>query len=187
MQYVTKNKWLMALLLLLLVANIITIAAFWLQRPPQAPVMKERPDAYLTRELALDANQQQAYAQLVKEHQQHVAELRKQVKSAKDDFFKLLQQPVVQDSEKTNAAKNISTYTEQLDLVTFDHFKKLRAICNPEQQKKFDNVIAEAMRMIASSGPEQNRQRPPGAPEGPPERRQGPPPGEGPPPPPPGQ
>jgi hypothetical protein len=43
-----------------------------------------------------------------------------------------------------------------LETVTFQHFTEVRKICTPEQQKKFDEIIREALRMMGPSPPPKN-------------------------------
>jgi periplasmic protein CpxP/Spy len=152
MSYSTKNKILIGVLLLLVLANIATITVFWLGkgRPPLSP--KGSPTDYLVKELGFDAKQKEAFLGLVQAHRTQAESLRQQVKTAKDNFFKLLQQPGITDSGKMAAAKNISQASEQLDLITFDHFKKVRALCNADQQKKFDSIIQDVMHMVGGPG-----------------------------------
>jgi protein CpxP len=161
MSYSTKNKLLIGLLILLLLANIATIALFWLGKPTRPLIPKGQPAAYLVKQLGFEDRQKEAFMELVHEHQKQAETLRQQVKVARDNLFKLLQEPAVPDSEKIKAAKNISLFTEQLDLVTFEHFKKVRAICNAAQQKKFDNIIRDVMHMIAGPAPGDRRGFPP--------------------------
>ena len=68
-------------------------------------------------------------------------------------LFKLLQQPDVNDSTKKAAADNVAKNLERLDLLTFEHFKEVRAMCTPGQQKKFDEIIENVLQMIASGPP----------------------------------
>ena len=170
-----KNKLLTGLVLLLLVANAATIAVFWFGRKQGPPQPKGTPKDFLINELKLEKKQQEQLEALVKEHRQAVEQLREKVKEAKDKFFDLLKQPDVADSVKKTAATAVSKFTEQIDLLTLNHFQKLRALCSPEQQKKFDEIIHEVTSMMGAP-------RPPPGPGGP----QGPPPG-GDRPPPPGQ
>ncbi|MGZ3904989.1 MAG: hypothetical protein ACXVC6_14910, partial [Bacteroidia bacterium] len=60
-------------------------------------------------------------------------------------------------------ADSMAFYQVQMELLTYDHFKKIRAICKPDQQKKFDEVINKALEMM---GPP----RPGGPPPPPPEQ-----------------
>lgn len=163
----TKNKWLMTLVILLLLVNGVTIAMFWIGRgkeklPPPPPPQEQggSPANYLIRELGLDSQQQQRYMVLVKEHQQASAQLRRQIGEEKDRFFGLLRQSTAPDSVKKAAVAAASRQTEALDLLTFEHFQKVRAICTPAQQEKFDRIIQQVTAMMA--GPK------PGGPGGPP-------------------
>jgi protein CpxP len=163
-----KNKLLTGLVILLLLANAATIATFWFAkarhpRPPQGT-----PADFLIKELNLDNKQQEQFLQLVKEHREAAEQLRKKIKEGKDIFFDLLKQSPVNDSAKKAAAADVSNTTAQLDLLTFDHFQKIRTLCNPEQQKKFDSIIHEVTGMMAMPRPMgPDGAGPPGPPEGP--------------------
>ena len=170
-----KNKLLTWLVILLLIANTATITMFWLgKRKPPPP--KGTAHEFLVKELKLDAKQQVQLEVLVKEHREAAEKFREKIKEAKDSFFNLLQQPAVPDSIKRSAAAAVSAVTEQLDLLTLDHFQKVRALCTPDQQKIFDNIIHQVTRMMA-----------PPQPGGPGRGPQGPPPPDGERPPPPHQ
>jgi Spy/CpxP family protein refolding chaperone len=119
------------------------------------------------KELKLDAKQQEQFEALVKEHRQAAERLREKTKQAKEQLFDLLKQPAASDSIKQAAAKAVSVTTEELDLLTLNHFQKVRAICNAEQQQKFDDIINDVVRMMGQPRP----------PMGPGNHPQGPPPG----------
>lgn len=169
MNPVIKNKWLTGLLIVLLAANAVTIALFWLNKPKPATGPKGSPAEFLVKELSLDARQQEQLKVLVTEHRKNAEELRMKIRTAKESFFDLLKQSQVADSTKTQAAKAVSVITEQLDLLTLNHFQQVRALCTPEQQKKFDGIIHEVTAMIGQpappmhpSGPGGERPPPPG-------------------------
>jgi protein CpxP len=190
----TNNRLLPVITLLLLTANIVTLGYLWMNRSntikehvlpgqPAGPVFE-----FLTKELQLDSSQQQAYTILREEHQAGQRPLQDSIRKAKDALFELLKNQNIPDS-LVQAQSNKAAFAEQqLDLFTFKHFQKLRAICTVTQQKKFDEIIQEVLRRMA---PAKRQQGPP--PSG---IRGGmpPPPGEGPgpegerrpPPPPPG-
>jgi len=132
-----KNRWLTGLVLLLLLANVASIAMFWIGKKAadSPPVNKGRPDQFLIKELNLDTLQQQKLKSLVREHRSNSETIRQDIKKAKDAFFDLLQQPTITDSAKQKAAAAISLYTEKLDLLTLNHFQEVRKICRPEQQQ----------------------------------------------------
>jgi protein CpxP len=158
----TNNRWLSVITLLLLTANIITLALLWTNKKEgrehvDGPARGQAFE-FITRELKLDHAQQDAYTKLRDEHQAAVRPLQDSIRKAKDKFFELLQAEDVSDTMVQEYSKKIGELEQQRDVVTFRHFQKLRAICNKEQQKKFDSIIQEALRRMG--GPK----RPPGPP-----------------------
>ena len=160
----TNNRWLTIITLFLLTANIVTLALLWTNHkrdkgsdnrlpPPNGQVFQ-----FLTNELKLDSTQQQAYHKLRDEHQSGIRPIQDSIRKAKDALFLLLQQPDVDEATIQAAAKRASESQQQLDLFTFRHFQKVRAICTTDQQKKFDTVIQEVLRKMARG---KNRQGPP--------------------------
>ena len=167
-----KNKVLVTLVILLLLANAATIAFFWWNRAAKPPGPKGSPRDFLVTRLKMNTQQTAQFDVLVKEHREAAEKLREQTREAKEQFFQLLRDPLVTDSTRRAAAHRVSETTEALDLLTLAHFQKVRALCTPEQQKEFDEVIEEVVKMMGQPRP----------PMGPGNERHGPPPGEGPPP-----
>ena len=78
---------------------------------------------------------------LRKAHHDSAIILREDVKQAKESFFDLLKQANVTDSMKLAVANKVSVIAQQLDLLTWNHFQQVRAICNTQQQQQFDKII----------------------------------------------
>jgi len=165
MNYVAKNKMLTWLVVLLLVVNTASIAMFWLGKAKQTEHTEEteqpkgKPEDFLVKELKLDAVQQAKLKILAKEHREAIKEFHEAIKDAKQNFFNLLKQQNTPDSIKQTAATVISRITEKIDLLTLAHFNKVRALCNAEQQKKFDEIIQQIIDRMGeqrrSGGPDQ--------------------------------
>lgn len=162
----TNNRWLSAVTLLLLTANIVTLALLWTNKkndgreegkfpPPPGQVFE-----FLTNELKLDAAQQETYRKLRDEHRGGQRAIQDSIRKAKDEFFALLQQPNVPDSLVTVYSRKAVDAEQRLDEFTFRHFQKLRAICNVEQQKRFDAIIQDALHRMAP--PRRQGSPPPG-------------------------
>ncbi len=163
-----KNKLLVWLIVLLVVANAATIVLFWLNKKPNQPQKPNNaPKEFLIKELKLDTKQQEQLEVLVKEHRAAAQQLRGKTREAKESFFDLLKQTNVTDSAKLTAAKAVSVITEELDLLTLNHFQKIRTLCTPEQQTKFDEIIHQVTSMMGQQRPPMGRDK----------DRQGPPPG----------
>lgn len=158
----SKNKILTAAVILLMLANVALMATLWWHhRSPRHPG-RGTPADYLVKELGLNTDQQNKLKELASEHHQQSEKIREKIKDARHELFSLLQQPGTSDSIKKSAADNVSKQLEELDLLTFDHFQQVRALCTPEQQKKFDAIIEDVLEMIASgSPPPRNGERPP--------------------------
>ena len=179
----TNNRWFAALMLLFLTANVVTLAILWMHNKKEPPAVivppgpQEQVFEFVTRELKLDTAQQEAYAKLREEHQAGVRPMQDSLRKLKDRFFSLLQQASPTDSLIQRYSREAADLDQQLTLFTFRHFQKLRAICNPEQQQRFDKIIEEVIHRLA---PDRRRGMPP-----PPPRKGGhpgnmPPPPEGP-------
>jgi hypothetical protein len=143
--------------LLLLTANIATLGYLWMHKnrpgngnmlPPQPPPQGQVFE-FVTKELQLDSVQQQAYKLLREDHQMGQRPLQDSIRKAKDNFFALLQQPAAPDSLIQIQSSKVAAAEQQLEIFNFRHFQKLRAICNADQQKKFDAIIQDVLRRMA--------------------------------------
>jgi len=166
MKNFTNNPLLSIIILLLLTANIVSLVFLWTQKGGDKERREMPPPGgggqvfeFVSNELKLDSTQREAYRKLRDEHQAAQKPLQDSIRKAKDAFFSLLQQAAAPDSLIQAGSKRTRDAEQQLDMLTFRHFQKLRAICNADQQKKFDEIIQDVLRRMA------------------PPRRQGPPPG----------
>ena len=157
MSNTTNNRWLTIITLLLLTANVVTLALLWANKkpdreqfnpPPPPPQPGGQVFEFITRELQLDSAQQETYRKLRDEHQSQVRPLQDSIRRAKDSFFDLLKQENVSDSIVESSGKKIGNLEQQRDVFTFRHFQKLRVICNNEQKIKFDSVIRQALHQM---------------------------------------
>ncbi len=153
MNSLSKNKILSWLVIILIIANAFTITMFWMNRSKNSMPEREAPKEFLVRELKLDSKQQESLTLLITEHRGNVENIRRRVKQAKDNLFALVKVPSTSDSTKQLAASAISKLTEEIDIITLNHFQKIRALCSPEQQKKFDEIILEFTMIMAPRSP----------------------------------
>jgi protein CpxP len=177
-----KNKLFTWLLGLLLLANAVTLVFFWLDRTKPGNGPKAGAAGFLIEQLNFNEQQQQQFEVLAKEHRLKAQALRPKISAAKDAMFELVKQQGVSDSVKQAAAEKASLYMKELDLYTLEHFEKVRALCDTQQQKKFDEILNQLTMVIANQRPPGERGK--GPKEAPPgERREGPPQGDDMPPP----
>ncbi len=152
MNTISKNKFLTAVVILLLLANIVSIVTFWWTRENAAPPPPGSGGSsaanFLVHELSFDAKQQELYKLLREEHQQQTKLAREKVRESRKIFFDLLDKDSVNAFLLKNLSEEIGKNEGQLQLFTFEHFRKVRALCNELQKKKFDSIIQEVLRMM---------------------------------------
>jgi len=177
-----KNKFLTWLVATLLVANAVTILFFWINRPERMQGPKGSPREFLVNALELDSSQLDAFQALIEKHQASARPLKKEIRTAKENLFQLLKQPVIPGPEKMKAVQAITLNIQALELLNLDHFQQLRALCNEKQKKKFDGLLDQLAGLMATpSNADGHRPPPPGEGHLPPPPGDGhlPPPGEG--------
>ena len=152
---IDKVKLLTILVVLLLVLNIATIAGIWKLIDPQTLAMLPPPPTgakeYIISKLDLDEEQQKVFEELRKEHFEQIQNLQEQIRVEKDAMYDLLKSAEPDTTVTFNHIAKIMQSEERLERVTFEHFRKVRAICNTEQQQHFDAIIDQIMRMVMRS------------------------------------
>lgn len=154
-----RQKWLLLLVAILLVTNIITLSIYWSMKPAERPKntqgdgdRQKRMGQFMVNELKLDKEQETVYWQLRDTMISRQKPLMDSIRNTKKRFFDLLKEPSPQDSLLQAKADEIAVLQKQLDLITFQHFQHVRALCKPEQVLKFDTVIKEIVNRMTGSG-----------------------------------
>ena len=146
MKNILNNKitaWLIGMLIL---ANIATLTFFWIEHFKNQRDNSAR--HFLAKSLHFRESQKNTYFDLAKIHNESANKIREQIKIDKENFFQLLKSEHVVDSIKNNAALKISLSIKALDILTFEHFKKVRALCSEEQKPKFDELIQKMVNSV---------------------------------------
>ncbi|MBO9564598.1 MAG: hypothetical protein J7621_17610 [Niastella sp.] len=152
-----RQKWLLLLVAILLVTNIITLSIYWSMKPAEQPRNNEsgadrqrRMGQFMVNELKLDKEQETVYWKLRDTMLGRQKILMDSIRNTKKRFFDLLKEPAIQDTILQTRADEIGALQKQLDLVTFQHFQQVRALCKPEQVLKFDTVVKEIVNRMTS-------------------------------------
>jgi len=157
----SKIKFLTAGLLILLALNAVTLFKLF-QLPSDQKGRKEHtgegPADLIIERLKLDAGQQKQFAELRHQHQDFTRNIHEQGKKLHDEYFALLKTDEPDKAKADSIAGLMASHQKELELFTFEHFQKLRAICRDDQKKLFDQTIDEIAKQVG---------RPP-RPEGPP-------------------
>lgn len=153
-----NSKFLKIIIVVLLLLNTGTLAFMWTNNhrmgpPPPPPHERQDVFEFLTYELKFNDEQRNQYDQLRKEHHKAIEAIQENGRSTHDNFYALLQNKSADSALVSQLADSISYNQKQIELLTFYHFQKVRAICNHQQQKKFDEVIRDALHMMFPKPP----------------------------------
>jgi len=146
MRNILNNKVLSWLIGVLILANIATLTFFWIGHLKDQ--RNHSPKEFLAKSLHFSESQKNAYFELAKDHNESANKIREQIKINKENLFQLLKSEKVDDSIKKNSTLKISLSIQALDMLTFEHFKKVRALCTEEQKPKFDELIQKMVNSV---------------------------------------
>jgi Spy/CpxP family protein refolding chaperone len=151
-----RNKILSLLLLFLLLTNIGMLLFFVYTKPePQAKKNDKGKDSemlqLLEKQVGFSPEQLAQYKSLKEEHWGNMKPYFGEMRTAKDNFFKLLT-TAVPDSVINAAADTIAAKQKKIDLHSFRYFQRLRNVCTPQQQPAFDSVVSQVIKKM-SGGP----------------------------------
>lgn len=146
MKSVLKNKVLVSIIGILLLANIamLVFLVSGMRRPE-----RELPDAkkpvhstvsFLENKIGFDKHQINQFNQLKEEHYKKLNPLFEDLRITKDNFFVLVKNPVP-DSDLDSLASIIGQKQKLLDLQVFRTVQEARSLCTSEQQAKFDSLL----------------------------------------------
>ena len=152
----------------LLVLNLGALAWLYIQpRPMNTP--QKAPGRLLIEALQLNPTQQAQFTTLERAHRSQRRQIQVQARQARRAMGEAIASGVLDEEKIQSIADNIGQYQAQLEAETMRHFLRVRAICKPEQQIKFDQLIQRVLRQGARPGQEGPRR--PGV--GPPPQKPG--------------
>ena len=175
MNFFDKPKFYGVIIIVLLLLNSATLAFMWLHRPGPPPHMEfqhdpnmtqgrnePRPGEFLIHELNLNDSQLTDFIKLRDEHQSATIKIEQDIKNNKDEMFKMLGSAQTDSSKLNQITDNLAKDQKQIEMALYNHFSKVRSLCDDSQKKKFDNIIGDVMKMMG--GPPHGPQGPPPGP-----------------------
>jgi Spy/CpxP family protein refolding chaperone len=145
------NKWLVLFAIALLIINGVLVYFLWKDKKPRGKERGNRGD-WMVNELKFDEKQKAEHKKLKEAHFNQLKPLFDSINTARSRLYDLLKEPVTNDSLVNYYANMIGEKHKEMSLKTFDHFKKVRALCNPEQQKKLDEFVQKIVQNMGRRG-----------------------------------
>ena len=168
----------------MVICNIGLLLAVWLK--PKMPFGKppgEGPRNFVISSLKLSDEQVKKYDVLINGHKQAMDSLRDESMRYRQQLFQNLRNEATGSAIADSLAGRIADDQRQIEIVTYNHFAQVRAICTGEQKAAFDKIIGEVTRKMNGNprgGPPPRHDDRPGGPQDngnppPPRDRPGPP------------
>lgn len=152
-----RNRNLLVIIAVLLLTNIGVLAYFlWYKKPPDMHAGGPQRDRngmadVLQKEVGFDADQLGKYKELRDRQRDIIKPMFDSMRVAKDGLFKLISVSDVTDSTVSAAADVIAKRQSELDIKTFQHFRRVRALCRPDQEAKYDSLLLHMFRRMGKS------------------------------------
>jgi protein CpxP len=119
------------------------------------------PSSFIIEQLKLDADQQKQFDELKHQHQDFAKNMHEEEKKLHDAYFALLKTDNPDKTKVDSIASLMAAKQKEMELFTFDHFQKLKAICRDDQKKLFDQTIDEIAKQVGGPAPHPDGPPPP--------------------------
>lgn len=163
-RFIQKTRTLIILVALLLLSNIAVVCYFLLWNKPDTE-RRVRDSAAIERriqkELGFTSEQAVAFHALFQANSDSLKMLGDQVRRAKDNFYRYIREPALEDSAVQQAARELAQRQLAVEWQWFHHFRQVRALCTEPQQAQYDSLIT---RMINRRMAGRSAGRPPSLP-----------------------
>jgi len=159
MKAITRNKWFLALLAVLLLGNIALLLSFFVfgEKQEEKAARNGAPEkGYLARQLKLDEAQEKKFLEMKEVFFRDMEPLWEDIRKTKDSFYRQVNNASLSDGEIAAYTERIAEKNRVADERMFRHFRELRKYCTPEQQQIFDTLVP---RMLSRSGRRGDSQR----------------------------
>jgi hypothetical protein len=149
-----SNKLLAVAAIALLIINGVLVYLLWTEKnshkKTDRPARKDR----FAEELKLDDKQKDEHKKLREAHFEYMRPLFDSVSSYRSSLFKLSKDSVANDSLVNYYSGKLAETHSAIARNTYEHFKKVRILLNPDQQIKYDSMI---QRMMSRRGGPQSK------------------------------
>ena len=142
-----KSKFLTVSVIALLVCNLFLIGFILWHKPGKHE--RNNPRNFIIEKLDLTENQIEEYEILIASHQPLFKEKRMLLHEKKNQLYMLLQ-GTTEESAPEVLSNEIGTLQRQIEILQYNHFKDLKALCEPSQLNKFGDLMTEISRVFSA-------------------------------------
>lgn len=139
-----RNKMLLVIIGILLIANIAMLCLFLAQKDdhrPQRPDRKAYIAAFLEKEIGFSKEQLKQYDTLSDLHKERMKATFENMRNRKEEQFKSLAAGDFSDSVINRVAAQSANGQELMEVQMFTHLRSIRNLCTDAQRPKFDSLF----------------------------------------------
>lgn len=142
-----NNKALIFLVVVLLLSNVGLLLYFLVgKKPGNRQWGGQKGDFsivdFMKKEVGFNEEQTKQFKELHDKNRDSLKVLGDNIRTAKNELYKLLQQANAPDSIVYGRAEHLAQNQKSMELAMFRHFQKVRAICDSQQQVKLDSLVS---------------------------------------------
>lgn len=145
MNSLNNKKYIGWVVILLAILNIVLLVFIWTSQNRPRKDSQRAGMMVFEKRLELNETQKRQLRQLRDEHFKTMIQLRNELQETRKVLHSLWAE-VDASSKVTELTQRMGTLHAAIEKATFDHFAQIRAICSPEQQKIFDELIKDVLR-----------------------------------------
>ncbi len=149
MDYLKKNKFLTAVVAILVLLNlgVVGFVFFFLRPPSFPPGLNARGDRmrFIEERLNFSEDQKAKFKELRQSEFTRMDSLVHRRVEAMRDLFTLLKAENPNPEQVQQKASAVGAVETEQSASMFKHFQALRALCTPDQQMEFDKIVTDAM------------------------------------------
>lgn len=152
MSYLRNNKLLLLIIGVLLVANI-SLLWFYVWKKPARKGSRpptETPSMKLKREIGFNDQQATIYDSLREKHYGSIRPMFEDLRTSRDSLFKLMHQPMVDDSLIAMQSEVVYEKQKAIDLKMHRYFRSIRDLCTEEQKPKMDSFLTNLAKKMSN-------------------------------------
>ena len=154
MSQMKNTRVLISIIGLLLVSNIVLLVLLFGRSNDRAAEPKERKgfSESLKSEVGFNEAQLKEFEAMRTAHRANMKPLFEDLRETKNQFFYRITDTSLIDLKIDSASTIIGRKQAHLDAQVFRYFKRVRALCTPEQQPKFDSLYPGVIQRM-TAGP----------------------------------
>lgn len=109
---------------------------------------KESPGNYLSKKLEFTDHQKAEFEKLRTDHHMNMMKLHAEGMELRKKFYDYLKEDKGLKNKSDSLVDLIAANQKQIELITYDHFARIRELCTPGQKIIFDDIFQELISHI---------------------------------------